>query len=151
MLSINNTSHPLALLTAALLTAACATPKPPPQAPTQQPAADPAEAAAGDTTAGGPAPNVPIGELAVNAENEVRVAGVVSRVLGMRLVPPKMIFQVSDSSGTVLVVVNEKASFTEGQKIELVGHYKSIPAPMYNGPGDAPEEPVLVVDRYIAF
>jgi hypothetical protein len=79
----------------------------------------------------------------------VRVTGVITRILGMRLVPPKIIFNVTDNSGTVKVVINEKAQLTEGTKMELVGRYKTIPSPNHSGPGDAPTEEVFVVERFL--
>ena len=67
----------------------------------------------------------------------------------MRLVPPKLIFKVTDASGTVLAVINEKAQLKEGTRLELVGTYHEIPSPMYSGPGEAPKETVFEVERYI--
>jgi len=119
-----------------------ATPSPPasPTAVTPTPAPSPATDAPAD---------VAVGSLAPNPDRVVRIKGVVSSVVGMRMVPPKVILKVSDNSGTVTVVINEQAQISEGTKMELVGTYKAIPSPMYNGPGEAPTEDVFVVERYL--
>lgn len=141
------TAPALALPIAALIAAACGTPRPAPQAapaPAEPEIARPAPEA-GPT---GPV-TVAIGALQPNPDREVRVKGVVSRVLGMRLVPPKVIFQLTDDSGSVTAVINEKAQLSEGTTLELVGRYHSVPSPMHSGPGTPPQEPTFVVDRYL--
>lgn len=107
-------------------------------------AAAPAPAAA----MGGPA-DVAIGDLVVDKERTVRIKGTVTAVVGMRLVPPKVIFKVSDGSGTVTAVINEQVQLTEGNKFELVGTYDSVPSPTYDGPGEAPRENIFVVERHL--
>jgi hypothetical protein len=101
----------------------------------------------------GPSKDAPlersIGELTSGEVRQVRIKGVLSAIVGMRLVPPKLIFKVTDRTGTVLAVINEKAKLKEGTKLELVGSYHEIPSPMYSGPGEAPKETVFEVDRYI--
>ena len=101
----------------------------------------------------GPSKDAPldrsIGELSGGEVRQVRIKGVLSAIVGMRLVPPKLIFKVTDRTGTVLAVIKEKAQLKEGTKLELVGRYHEIPSPMYSGPGEAPKETVFEVDRYI--
>lgn len=81
----------------------------------------------------------------------LRLAGVVNRVLGMRMVPQSVIFEFRDNTGTVRVVINEKADLNVGDRIELVGSYRHIPSPMYTGPGEAPKDNVFVVERFLVF
>lgn len=145
----------IALLALGYAMASCGTPPPPPQTGPKaaQPAASSGEQTEGTVvppTDGAPA-TVTVGELAPDADREVRVTGVVEQILGMRLVPAKVIFKIRDNTGSVTVVINEKAEITEGQRVEIVGYYKAIPSPMHDGPGEGPEEPVFVVDRFIAF
>lgn len=93
--------------------------------------------------------DVAIGDLTPDPARTVRVKGVLSSIVGMRLVPPKLIFKITDNSGTVLAVINERLQLSEGTNLELVGQYRSIPSPMHTGPGEAPEEAVFVVERYL--
>lgn len=125
-----------------------AAPASPPAAPPSSPASPPPAAVDPGPAADAPV-DVPIGNLSPDPDRVVRIKGVVSSVVGMRMVPPKVILKVSDNSGTVTVVINEQTQISEGTKMELVGAYKAVPSPMYNGPGEAPTEDVFVVERYL--
>jgi len=96
----------------------------------------------------GPA-DVAIADLTPDPDRDVRIKGVISSIVGMRLVPPKLILKLTDNTGTVIAVINEKVQLSEGTKMELVGRYRTAPSPMHNGPGDAPTEQVFVVERYL--
>jgi hypothetical protein len=117
------------------------------------PAAAPPPVAGEIAEPSGPSKDAPldrsIGALTAGEERQVRIKGRLSAIIGMRLVPPKLIFKVTDASGTVLAVINEKAQLKEGTKLELVGTYHEIPSPMYSGPGEAPKETVFEVERYL--
>jgi hypothetical protein len=124
----------------------------PSAAPVSQPPAAP------PPVAGAPAPqpaaanapvDVAIADLTPDPDRVIRIKGVISSVVGMRLVPPKVILKVTDNSGTATVLINEQVQLSEGTKMELVGSYKTIPSPMYSGPGEAPTEEVFVVERYL--
>jgi hypothetical protein len=106
------------------------------------------ESGTGTASTSGPA-EVPIGELSPNPDRTVRVKGVVSNVMGLRLVPPKVVFKIRDVSGTVTAVINERIQLEEGTRLEVVGTYSRVPSPMYTGPGDAPLDAVLVAERYL--
>ncbi len=106
--------------------------------------------AAGDVNAQHQSPvELRVSDLTIDPDRTVRITARVDSILGMRLVPPKVIFKISDSQETITVLINEKVTLKEGMKIELVGHYKTIPSPMYTGPGEAPKEAVFVVDRFL--
>jgi hypothetical protein len=107
-----------------------------------------APAAAPAAAMGGPA-ELAIGDLVVDKERTVRIKGMISAIVGMRLVPPKVIFKVTDNTGTVTAVINEQAQLSEGTKVELVGTYDSVPSPTYDGPGEAPREDIFVVERHL--
>ena len=121
---------------------------PPPSAPSS-PSAPPPEAPPSDAPAKDAPRDMRISALLPDAQKVVRVRGVVTEVLGLQLVPPKFIFNVRDESGTVMALINDKSDLSEGSKVEIIGIYKVIPAPRHGGPGPAPEESVLVVDRYL--
>ena len=92
----------------------------------------------------------PISSLTVDASRQVTIKGYVSALVGLRMVPERTIFKVRDKTGEVLAVIEKRDSaLQEGLKLEIVGTYKMIPSPMYTGPGKAPQEAVLVVDRYL--
>lgn len=99
-------------------------------------------------TTAGPT-DVPIGEISLDPEQTIRIKGMISAVLGMRMVPPKVIFKLTDNTGTVTAIIMEQTTLSEGARMELVGVYKQIPSPMYAGPGEAPLEDVFVVERYL--
>ncbi|MFH1130998.1 MAG: hypothetical protein V1754_06660 [Pseudomonadota bacterium] len=126
----------------------CAQPpaqKPPPK---QEPAAIPASAPAA------PAPepmvkapeNITIDKLQQDPNKVVRIRGYVSAVLGMRMVPRQTIITMRDDTGAVTAVIEDEDSLKEGTEVELTGRYQEIPSPMYNGPDEAPKEPVFVVE-----
>ena len=142
------TSVPACLLLLALASVSCgspastpaATPAPPPSA--AEPAAHPSER-----------PTAPaeqaIGDLSPDPKRTVRIRGMVTQIVGLRLVPPQVIFKIQDRSGAVTAVIYEQVQLDEGKKLELVGKYHNIPAPTYTGPGEAPREDVFVVERYL--
>lgn len=153
MTSLASTTRTLTGLVLGLaLSTGCGAPQKPATAgpPTGAPpeVAPPAQASPDPSAETGPA-DVAIADLAPDPEREVRIKGVISSVVGMRLVPPKVILKLTDDSGTVTAVINEKAQLAEGTKMELVGKYMSVPSPMHNGPGEAPPEDVFVVERYL--
>jgi hypothetical protein len=132
----------------------CSAQKPPPATPEKAGTAPAQPAApAGDDAPAGPAADAPadveIGSLMSDPEKVVRIKGVISKVVGMRLVPPQRILEVTDNTGTVKVVIYDEAQFTEGTKMELVGKYKPIPSPTHDGPDEAPKEPIFVVERFL--
>ena len=90
-----------------------------------------------------------VSDLTIDPDRTVRITARVESILGMRLVPPKVIFKITDSQETVTVLINDKVTLKEGMMIELVGQYKTIPSPMYTGPGEAPREAVFVVERFL--
>jgi hypothetical protein len=145
------------LVTLALLTSVCwgcgprATDPPPRSAHSQGTAGS--AAAAGTPTASEVSPDKPvelrISALTVDPGKTVRIRGTIASVLGIRLVPPKVIFKVSDSTEMVTVVINEQVTLKEGARIELVGKYRNVASPMYTGPGEAPKEAVFVVERFL--
>lgn len=132
----------------AALVSACSSPAPPPARTPSSASPVAAPAPGPEPKPAGPA-DVAIGELVLDAERTVRIKGVVSEVLGMRLVPPKVVFKVADQTGAVTVVINEQVQITEGTKMELVGKYGSFPSPMHSAPGEAPKESVFVVERFL--
>ena len=141
------------VLTMGHAAAGCGSAKPPPRTVAEATPVKTAEMAepaeADELPAASDAPrDVQISALAPDAAAIVRIRGVVAQVVGMRLVPPRLIFAVRDNSGTVTALISEKTELSEGARIELVGTYKPIPSPMHTGPGDAPEEPIFVVERY---
>lgn len=79
----------------------------------------------------------------------VRIRGVISSIVGIRMVPAKVIFKISDSSETLTVVLNERVTLKEGTRVELVGRYKKMPSPTHTGPGEPPWEAVFEVERYL--
>jgi hypothetical protein len=89
-------------------------------------------------------------DFAVGAKRNIRANGLITTILGIRLVPAKIIFKFADGSGEVTAVINEQVTLKEGSKIELVGKYVMAPSPMYSGPGEPPMEEVFVVERYLA-
>ena len=93
--------------------------------------------------------DVAISDLVPDPGRVVRIKGVLSAVVGMRLVPPQRIFQVTDRTGAVKVVIYEEVQLKEGTRLELVGRYKAIPSPMHTGPDEAPPENIFVVERYL--
>jgi hypothetical protein len=113
------------------------------------PAPEPAAQPAADAPAADAPTDVEIANLVSDPEKVVRIKGVISKVVGMRLVPPQRILELTDNSGTVKVVIYDEAQFTEGTKMELVGQYKPIPSPTHDGPGEAPKEPIFVVERFL--
>jgi len=132
-----------------LMLGSCSTQQTPaPAGPGPAPAANTAPAPEPAASPDAPA-DVSIGDLVVDKQRVIRIKGVISAIVGMRLVPPKVIFKVTDDTGTVLVLINEKAQLSEGTRMELVGHYKSIPSPTYGGPDEAPPQNIFVVDRYL--
>ncbi|MCA9671747.1 MAG: hypothetical protein KC503_39380 [Myxococcales bacterium] len=148
----------LSSLSLLALVAGCASSTPPPAQPTnkKQPAkrADPPPKPAAPTKpdrASDAATGVKIGSLTVDENKVVRVRGRVSSFKGIRLVPPSMIFTVTDGSGTLTAVIYEKQKpeLREGVEVELIGTYKNTKSPMHQGPGTPPKEDVLVVDRYL--
>jgi len=137
-----------------LLTCSC-NGKPPQKAspahPTKatQPTDDPDTDPTAKVAPSGP-PLLQISRLSPSATKEVRIRGTISKVIGVRMVPPRTIFELRDASGTATLVIKErKQSLTEGTKMEAVGNYMEAPDPMYTGPGEAPKKVIFVVDRYI--
>ncbi len=100
-----------------------------------------------------PEPTAPvtlkISELSVAPDKPVRIRGTITSIVGMRMVPAKVIFKISDSTETITVVINEQVQLKEGARIELVGRYKQMPAPMHTGPGEPPRQAVFEVERYV--
>ncbi len=94
-------------------------------------------------------PDLRISDLTLDPDKEVRIKGQVIEIVGMRMVPPKVIFKVYDGSETVMAVINEQLQLNGGEKMELVGKYMEIPSPMHTGPDEAPKESVFVVERYL--
>ncbi len=90
-----------------------------------------------------------IRELVVDPGKTVRIRGIVSSIVGIRLVPPKVIFKITDSVETITVLINEQITLKEGMRIELIGKYKEIPSPAHSGAGEPPREAVFVVERYL--
>jgi len=142
----------LVLILLALALPGCASPTqqgntaPAGPAPTATPTPAPAPTPSVESTA---PPDIPVGQLVPDADRVICVKGTISSIVGIRLVPPKVILKVTDDTGTVLVLINEKAQLSEGMRVELVGNYKPIPSPTYDGPGEAPLQNVFVVDRYL--
>ena len=118
-----------------------------------QPAPEHAAPAAADSDEDAPAAAGPavlrISELTVDEDRTVRITGTIVTIEGLRMVPPKVIFKVSDSQETVTVLIKKQVSLREGARIELVGRYQEIPSPMYQGPGEPPKQAVFVVERYL--
>jgi hypothetical protein len=85
----------------------------------------------------------------VDPARTVRIRGVITSIVGIRMVPATIVFKISDSTETVTVVINERVNLREGTKIELVGRYKEVPSPTHAGPGEPPRVAVFVVDRYL--
>ncbi len=79
----------------------------------------------------------------------VRIRGTVSSIVGIRMVPAKVVFKISDSRETLTVVINERVTLKEGTRVELVGRYKKMPSPTHTGPGEPPWEAVFEVERYL--
>jgi hypothetical protein len=90
-----------------------------------------------------------IKQLQVDPAKSVRIRGVISSILGVRMVPAMVIFKISDSSETITVVLNEQVQLKEGTEVELVGRYKELPSPLHNGPGEPPREAVFEVERFL--
>lgn len=90
-----------------------------------------------------------ISELEVNPDRTVRIVGIITAIDGIRLVPPKVIFRVSDSDETITVLIKEQTTLQEGTRIELVGTYQEIPSPVHDGAGEPPRQAVFVVERYL--
>jgi hypothetical protein len=90
-----------------------------------------------------------ISDLTVDPEKTVRISGTIASIEAMRLVPPKVIFKITDSTETITVLINEQVTLKEGMRIELVGRYKNIPSPSHSGPGEPPREAIFVVERFI--
>lgn len=147
----------LALLAAAAWAAACSSTQKRPTAAENTPApgaarsdkqAEQEEEPAAEAGGGGPE-RVSIGDLQIDAQRTVRISGVVSRIIGMRLVPPQRILEVRDRTGGVTVLIKSKKTFGEGTQMDLIGVYKKIPSPTHTGPGEAAEEPIFVVERFL--
>lgn len=90
-----------------------------------------------------------IKQLQVDPAKSVRIRGVISSILGIRVVPARVVFKISDSSETITVVINEQVRLREGTEVELVGRYKELPSPIHDGPGEPPRQAVFEVERFL--
>ncbi len=133
----------------ALILAGCGPPAKPPQSnPSASGSAGNVNPAAAPRDGTVPV-TLKIKELHVDPAKSVRIRGVITSILGIRMVPAKVIFKISDSSETITVVINEQVQLKEGTQVELVGRYKELPSPMHTGPGEPPREAVFEVERFL--
>ena len=93
--------------------------------------------------------SVAISDLKVNRNATIRISGVVSETLGVQLVPARIIFVVSDGSGSVSALLNENKQFASGTRIELVGRYHEVRDPLHRGGEPVPITPMFVVERFL--
>ncbi|MCC6749634.1 MAG: hypothetical protein IT371_18355 [Deltaproteobacteria bacterium] len=137
-----------AILVALLSTACARTGEGPAPTPSPPRAATPVAAPPPERAPDAPE-ELKIAALRPGATGLARVRGSVATVVGMRLVPPKVVFRLADGSGSVLVVINEQLQLSEGTKLELVGKYREMDSPMHSDPTPAPKEMVFEVERYL--
>jgi hypothetical protein len=88
-----------------------------------------------------------ISQLKIDPAKTVRIQGYITAIKAIRLVPPNVVFAISDSKETITALIKEQIILKEGTKVELIGKYKEIPSPV-EGNAEAPREAVFVVERY---